>query len=226
MRCVCYMATRSWYDRVVPSIKSLLAHTDVDKIYLLIEDDEFPYHLPKIHPINVKHQEYLKKDSPNMLGNRWGYMTMMKACLHRILDEDKVLAIDADTIIQDDISELWDIDLDGYYVAGVREPEKSIGGVFEFSNVYINAGVMMMNLAELRKGRGDEIIQSLNNMHYTFLEQDCINRYCQGKILELPSTYNSTKFTAPVPRAKIIHFAAQRNWFTFPLVEYYRGYVL
>jgi hypothetical protein len=42
---------------MIPSMKSLLIHSDVEKIYFLIEDDEFPYELPpEVECINVKNQ--------------------------------------------------------------------------------------------------------------------------------------------------------------------------
>jgi len=38
-------------------MKSLLIHSNVDKIYFLIEDDEFPYELPpEVECINVSGQ--------------------------------------------------------------------------------------------------------------------------------------------------------------------------
>jgi len=42
---------------MIPSMKSLLIHSNVDKIYFLIEDDTFPYELPpEVECINVSEQ--------------------------------------------------------------------------------------------------------------------------------------------------------------------------
>ena len=38
---------------------------------------------------------------------------------------DKILSVDNDIIINENISELWDIDLENNYFAGVSEPRKS-----------------------------------------------------------------------------------------------------
>ena len=47
MKVAAYTGTRNLYDGMLASVKSLILHSDVDKIFLLIEDDEFPYELPK-----------------------------------------------------------------------------------------------------------------------------------------------------------------------------------
>jgi hypothetical protein len=46
MKVAVYAGTRNIYKDMLPSVKSLLIHSDVDKIYFLIEDDIFPYELP------------------------------------------------------------------------------------------------------------------------------------------------------------------------------------
>lgn len=54
MKIAVYTGTRNIYQNMLPSIKSLLIHSDVDKIYLLIEDDIFPYELPpEVECINI-----------------------------------------------------------------------------------------------------------------------------------------------------------------------------
>ena len=46
LRVAAYCGTRNLYKDMVPAVKSLLVNSNVDKIYLLIEDDQFPYKLP------------------------------------------------------------------------------------------------------------------------------------------------------------------------------------
>ena len=54
MRTAVYTGTRNLYYYMVAAAKSLLAHSNVEKIYFLIEDDTFPYELPpKTSTINV-----------------------------------------------------------------------------------------------------------------------------------------------------------------------------
>lgn len=217
MKAAVYCGTRNLYGDMIPALNSLIANSDVDKVYLLIEDDIFPYELPKcVECINVSEQKYFSADGPNYK-NGWTYMVLMRAALHRIFpDLDEILSLDIDTICAKDISGLWDYDISGYYFAGVKEPGKSRGCV------YINCGVMRVNLQKLRDGKGDEIILALNTKRYPFNEQDCINELCQGGILELPSDYNANNYTKPTTTPKIEHFAAISHYQAHPLVQQYR----
>lgn len=213
---VAYLATRDFYEKCVPSIRSLIAHTEVDKIYVLGEDDIFPFDLP-VEMVNISGQTFFPPGGVNYNVNRWGWIVLMRAALFKILDEDIVLSLDADTIVVDDISGLWDYPIEDYYVAGAREPMKSANGI------YINAGVSLLNLKKWRDGMGDSIIEALNTRRFPAMEQDAINAFCQGGILEIPSSYNVSSWTSfPPEEQRIIHFAAVPNWYGSSLVQYWR----
>lgn len=205
-----YCMTRNLYKLAVPSIKSLLINSDVDVVYLLIEDDEFPVELPRTKIINVSGQKYFKPEGPNYYG-KYTYMAMMRAALPKILKESQVLSLDCDTIVDGDISALWELPLKDYYLAAGMEPHKSIG------RFYVNVGVAMFNLAKLRKdGKADEIIDALNKTPYAFAEQDCINELCSGKILEMPPEYNSHNWAKPtIKNPVILHYAGFPDWRQF-----------
>ena len=214
-RVAVYCGTRNLYEKMIPAVRSLMENTDDVKVYLLIEDDEYPYDLP-VEVINVSTQEYFPKGSASY-DNPWTYMVLMRAALHRVFPQyDRILSLDVDTIVAHDIGELWDIDIDDYYIAGCKELHKSS------SNLYVNAGVMLLNLAKLRDGKGDELIKALNENRYAFNEQDCINQLCRGGILEIPSIYNMNSWTEPTTAPKIVHFAGIKNYMDYPLVEMYK----
>lgn len=215
-----YTGTRNLYPEMVPAVKSLLIHSDVDEIWLFIEDDEFPYELPKNVKIkNVSGQKYFKPDGPNMK-SKFTYMAMMRAALYKEFPKlDRILALDVDTLANDDISSLWDVDLgDDYYLAAVREPARSWR-----DDIYVNIGVALYNLEKLRDGMGDEVVKALNEGNYTYLEQDVFNQKCKGKILEIGSEYNATNYTEPTNHPKIVHYAGMKHeeWRKIPLVNHY-----
>ena len=137
-----YCMTRNLYEMTVPSIKSLLINSDVDVVYLIIEDDEFPVQLPRTKVINVSGQKYFTPGGINW-NSPWTYMALMRAALPKLLRESQVLSLDCDTIIDGDISPLWEIPLKDYYLAAGMEPHKSDG------RIYVNVGVAMYNLAKL-----------------------------------------------------------------------------
>ena len=204
-----YAGTRNVYPQMYTSLKSLLTNTKMDRVYLMIEDNEFPYPTPdNVILVNVSGQVFFKEGSPNFR-NRYSYMTLLRCCLGFIFEnEHKMLWLDIDTIIDEDISDLFEIDMNGYYYAGVYEPKKSID-VFR----YINAGVLLCNLDLLRENMKEaEMIAFLNNVRLNWLDQDIINILCQGRIRLIGSEYNLNGFVTPVIRPKIIHFAAVKDY--------------
>ena len=208
---------------MIPAIKSLLMHSDVEKIFLLIEDDTFPEWLPaECEIINVTGQKYFPKSGVNY-DSVFSYMAAMKIVLCEYLprDLDRVLALDVDTIVDQNISELWDLDMTGYYFAGV--PDR--GPTIELDvPVYINNGVCMQNLKEIRKsGIWKKLVKAINSEKYFLFEQDILNKYSQGHILALPSAYNYFWCQDPCPVIKIYHHAGQQNSTlpTFPDVKKY-----
>lgn len=206
---------------MVSAAKSLLCNSDVDKIYLLIEDDEFPYELsPSVETINIRHiiPRYFDENGPNYR-SRWTYIGLIRAALTKVFPQyDKILSIDCDTIVARDVSELWDIDIEDYYFAAVKEPHLSR----MINGLYTNVGVMMVNLKKLRDGKDDELIKALNAKAFFFVSQDVLNGCCQGHILELPGEYNVCDYTVPSTSVKIIHYAGKSNWRNNDIVVKYR----
>ena len=145
-------------------------------------------------------------------------MVLIRAALSKVFPKlDKILSLDVDTIVNEDISDIWDTPLKDYYLAAVREPAKSTK-----DHLYINMGVALLNLKKLRKDKKDnEIINALNTIHYDYNEQDCINEKCQGAIYELSPDYNVTNYTVEAKHRKIIHYAAIKGWEELPLVKSY-----
>ena len=213
MKAAAYFGTRNVYDAMIPAVRSLIAHSDVEKIYLFIEDDTFPHELPEIcETRNISGQTVFRKTGPNY-ASKWTYMSMMRTALPFLLPElDRILYLDIDTIVNMDIADIWEVPLDGQYFAAVREPAKSRPGF-----TYINAGVMLMNLDKLRDGKAEEIIDLLNRRFYPCKEQDLFSELCQGQFVLLPGDYNVSDFTDQPRQMKIIHYAAK------PLAEWYRN---
>ena len=192
------------------SARSLVANSDVERVYFIIEDDEFPVELPSlIECINVSDQQYFPKDGANMK-SKFTYMALMRAALHKLLpDVDKVLSLDCDTITVKDCSRVWDIDVSQSYFAATPETwaNKRPG------LVYCNVGVALLNLDKLRDGKGDEIIDVLNKHYFKWVDQDAYNYLCQGRIAEMDSMYNFNNWVVDSGRIpRILHYAGYDDW--------------
>ena len=138
-------------------------------------------------------------------------MVMMKVLLCRMFPEkSRIVSLDVDTIVVGDLSGIWDIDMDGMYIAGAREWYWS--GVF--GRDCINAGVLMWNLDMMRDGMAEKVVGEMNRRKFRFVEQDALSEMCAGKMRIMDSAYNCTEWTdKPLTEPKIIHFAAYREKF-------------
>lgn len=222
MKAAVYCATRNVYEDVTPSIKSLLLNSDVDKIYILAEDDELPFYLPKECEVkNVSNQRYFPKGGLNY-NTRWSYIILMRVLFPKMFPLlDRILSLDNDVIINEDISEIWDIDLTGYFFAAVKEPYRS--GLI--NSLYTCIGVTMYNLDMMREYKiSDRCVYKLNSHVYPYPEQDVLNEVCRGNIKELPPTYGMSPWTTQCLNPKIDHFAASEGkWRERNIVKYYRS---
>ena len=211
----CYLGTRNIYPLMLPPVRSLLAYSSVDEIWLLIEDDTFPEPLPeRVHVRNVSGQKYFPPDGPNY-SCKWSYMVLMKAVLAKLFpDESRILCLDVDTFAVRNIDAIWETDLGGCWFAmahdtGRNDPE------------YYNGGVILMDLDAIRADRVDDmLISALNGTRYLFVEQEAISRHCRGHIKRLSSDYNASDWTDYAENPAIIHYAAVRDWTKCP--EYIR----
>ena len=186
-RVAVYMGSRNYYGMMVIAAKSLLRHTRMDRVWFLIEDDRFPEELPGvIKTKNMSGQKWFPPEGPNY-ASRWTYMCLLPLAFPDIFpEESRVLRLDDDTIVEHDIGELFDIDLQDNYVAMVEEP---VRGKYPFK--YFNAGVTLMDLDKFRNTEiHKKMIDMANRMVLTAVDQDPLNVFCQGEILELDPKWN------------------------------------
>lgn len=210
-----YSGTENVYPQMYTALKSLLINNEMDRVYLLIETETFPYPVPEnVKLINVSNQVFFPEGSANST-SRWTYMDLIRCALGYILpDEDYVLWFDIDTIVDADISELFKLDMTGYYFAGVPEFYKSTA-FFK----YINTGVCLHNLELLRKmDKENEMILFLNTFCFDYPGQDAINLLGQGRIKTIDSEFNLNMCVNQCSRPKVIHFTDMKipeytqNW--------------
>ena len=206
---IAYSGTQNLYPDMLPAIKSALRNSPVDDIFLLIETDAFPYAVPScVHCVNVSNQQWFNRDSLNY-NTHWTYMVLMKlAPAKLLLHHDRVLFLDVDTLVVNDITPLWELDMSDSYFGCVPEH-----AALHSRNPYFNVGVSIQNLALLREtGMADNLIHKLNTRAYTYPEQDAINQECRGHILTLDVKYNDSFCCGYSGDPAIVHFAGRADW--------------
>ena len=219
MRTAVYPASRMYYERVLPSVKSLLCNSDVDQVVLTIEDDEYPGQLPEcVKTVNAQKVfgGYFSGDGPNIVRTPYVYLCMARVVYAGVLrtlglvpeGDGRVLALDADTLVMKDIgSEPWEMDLGDAEIGGV--PEVKISQ--EIGRPYVNAGVLLMDLDRIRE-RGLDVVmcQELDRTYWQWLEQDVINTFC--KVKPLGAEWNACQFTQTHGCADVSGWVKIRHW--------------
>ena len=223
MKHALYSGSRNLYGDMATAAKSIIANSDVDKVWLLVEDDSFDFWLPDICEIvNVSDQAYFPKGSPNM-NSKFSYLSLMRAALAlmpELADIDRILSLDVDTICCNDVSAAWGFPIDECYFSASIEPNCCSKNM-----QYCNTGVALYNLEKLRDGKAEEVVHALNSRRYPNIEQDVFSFLCQGHIHEMPSEYNATNYTEPSDKPRIKHYAGYKAdvWRRFsPVIEYRR----
>lgn len=119
---------------------------------------------------------------------------------------DKAIYLDSDLVVTGDISELYNYDL-GDNILGAC-PEEFVQNTPEFRiyaekalgvdpDTYVNAGVLVMNLAQFRKNKIEKkFIKLITKYDFDLLDPDqaYLNYLCRGKILVLPNGWNKELF--------------------------------
>lgn len=120
-------------------------------------------------------------------------------------DVSKIIYLDTDLIVCEDLAILYRYALDNNYIAGVKAPgyyypnswriQKIRELEIPFMNQYINSGVLLLNLQKIRNDNLTEAFFKLIKNNYTSEDQDVLNVACYGNIKCLPYRFNvQTKY--------------------------------
>ncbi len=115
---------------------------------------------------------------------------------------NKAIYLDSDVVVLKDIADLYNIDIGNNLVGAVpddiiqknevfQEYVEKVVGVSSYKN-YFNAGVLVMNLEELRNYRFEEkFVYLLGTVKYAAIQdQDYLNRICKGRVKLIDLNWN------------------------------------
>ncbi len=141
---------------------------------------------------------------------------------------DKVLYLDSDIIVLTDIADLYNINVKDNLLAAApddviqnepifQEYVEKVVGVSDYRH-YFNAGILVMNLDELRKFKFQKkFLYLLETTKYAVVQdQDYLNRMCKGRVKLIDNTWNRMPIGGDIiPREtiKLIHYnLAYKPW--------------
>lgn len=217
---VVYSVTADYIPKIFPSLLSLVVHEPNVHVYLVTEKDavELPSKIKRLMTygltvINISDQTDFPKHSVNY-DNAFTYINLLKVCYASILPVDKVIHLDADTIINGRLFPLWETDLTGKWFAACPEYR---GRYKPFGETYYNMGVAVINLAQMRADQIEKkLVDYLNSFRQPFADQDAWNYYAlkENKAVPFPIRFNENFATGYTDDPAIIHFCGSVNWWT------------
>lgn len=225
---VAYALTRNVYEWIRPSITSLAEFNPDVRVFILCEDDEFPFELPiKAEIINISDQNYFPSIGKHRQEAFGGFINQLKVCYPSLLPVDKVIHLDIDTIVCDKLDGLWETDVEGKWFAAVPESQTWYR---PFGDKYYNMGVALFNLNQLRKDKVQKsMIEYLMSTNQPFADQNAWNKfaYDNNKAQVLNLRYNESRVTGMTDNPAIVHYCSYPGWWVdenIPRVEYLKKY--
>jgi len=203
------VSSEKYAPYLATTLASLLDHLDKSRIlniYILTEDfsdasKEKILKLKSIHDFNIKYI-YLKEEDYSFLSVdikcpvHVARVAASRILLPKLLNNiNKVLTLECDQLINDDIAKLYDIDLDDYVMGAVEDfaSKKHSKDLWNSEEAYYNCGVCLIDLEKLREINYMELFKrkiAANGYRYQLQEQDIWNDGLKGQIKRLDIRWN------------------------------------
>lgn len=230
---------------ILSAIKNARKETKL-KFYLLVTDDFSEDNKRKTLKIvnkfkncdiNIINMGGCYKNAPK---GTWGTAMYYRLKLSSILKgESKCIYLDGDTLVLNDLTNMYNLNVKDYYVAGVADYlrfSKSYGkkiGIKEM-NSFICSGVLLWNLDKIREDKIENEFEkflqeiSAGKRQVRLPDQDLINLVCFGKILVLPQKYGALYNVIKQKRYKnsFAIFGSKDEWLEAkqnPIIVHYAG---
>jgi lipopolysaccharide biosynthesis glycosyltransferase len=128
------------------------------------------------------------------------YPSFYRLMIAQILPEyEKCIYLDSDTIVNNDITELFEMDVEPYCVIGVRDALCLLGSCtrkakelgIESTDRYMNAGVMLLNTKKMRVLDVTKDLLKAVDRNFYYVDQDVINSVLYKYIKNVSPKFNA-----------------------------------
>lgn len=215
---VCYCGNAGIYDGLLLSALSLAKRTKESVHFFLLTADLRDKN-PKFAPLNEKQRTFLEQvvresnpedqvtliDCTALFLREMGQSVNLRSMytpytfLRLLLDKlalglDRILYIDADTVIIKDLGELYHHDMAGRDVAAMHD---YMNNLF-FRHDYLNAGVLLLDLKQIGADHSFDQVRSLVNRKKMMMpDQDAVNIVYHHKKCFMDRKYNEQRKLRP-----------------------------
>ncbi len=209
----CYIFTMD-ISRLKPDY-TCITNEQIDFLNNVIKSKKADNEVIKIDVTNLYEKEFANCKNENAYCTPYTLLRLLADEVPNI--PDKILYLDIDMMVADDIAKLYNTDISDYEYAAVREKY----GSKIIRPDYINAGMLLLNMKKIKETKLLEKARDLiKNKKMLFADQDAIFRTTTKKLL-LPRKYNEqSKFNKK--DTVICHFCKRLLIFPYPRTENYK----
>lgn len=203
-----------------------ISQENMDKILSLKQLKECEIHFVKVDDSQFEMYKNIQTHKYVTL------QTYYRLKLAQILPEvDRIIYLDCDIIVNDDLEELFTTKLHNNIIAGALDI-RVFGKKTWKETKYINAGMILFDLEKFRQENIEDIFYEYTKNHFDKIktgDQDIINFALEGRIKIVDDVWNvqSSNFTnrsSYTHNPKIIHFVAKHKPWHFGSFSYHRNY--
>ncbi|MBE6463068.1 MAG: glycosyltransferase family 8 protein [Alphaproteobacteria bacterium] len=248
---IAYMVDNNYVPYMITSMHSAIKNKNKESVYnfYIIAENFSSENIEKIKKIkeNNVNIEIIPARQKTLDYSHLGRFASFKIAMQKIFipdyleDVDKVLYLDADTLIQKDLNKIYSTNMGDAYIGATKDglmyqfPEHITEIGLDWRKFYFNSGVMLLNLKDMRKDAIIEKSITYFNTHYeVFGDQDILNVVVNDKVIPISYRYNcnSTFFEEKdaeflsnfynekvyqtsrenYDNAVILHFAGHKPW--------------
>jgi len=225
---ICITFSPDWLQYVEIALYALFKTNPAPIKVYLISDPETSEHMDKIKAIAQKFNNqciFIKvKNHPfnnKNIDNRFTVYTLYRLLIPALIACNRVLYIDADALVNGNITELYNTDLGDNLIAGVIDTGIGCGSIKTWhehlksikltpDDIYINGGVQLIDVQKIRElDLMDKWIEMANATQFACHDQDIINISCRGRIKPVDNKFNvSQSCGSDVPKKdiRIVHY--------------------
>ena len=205
---ILYATDSNYSQHAAASMYSLLKNNkDFEKINIYIIDDnisdeckdKFNLMISEFKNASLIFYPFskLKENIPQNDKTGYAQVGYARLFLSEILNKERILYIDCDTVINSSLKELWEYDLEGNVLGGIQDNPT----LFALTEVgmskahrYINGGVLLIDLVKWKEFNAEEKILKMIEEHNGFVmhhDQGIVNGVLKDNIKILPPKFNT-----------------------------------
>lgn len=250
---ICFSINNGYVDYCRVAMVSILENNKSPIHFHILTDTLLPKNILKLQETAETYGAVVSvyNIDDNRLKNQkttWSKYGWYRIFAHEVLPVDihKLLYLDCDTIVEDDISELFNIDLTGKSLAAVTDLMDIFPTIYEQVGYpkekgYFCSGILLMNLDYFRENDlATKILEFAEKYpeRINFPDQDALNFICQDSKITLPLKYGilapfftheefmriyKEQVLEAINNPKIIHYAGCAPWIIESTPHYFES---